>query len=122
MRSIMQTPNVNNINKVLKSMNIENVKINNAPNYIQDIVAKLEKAQNRTEMYKILDDAVKKTSDFLCIDDTKFVGNGYKFQCTLSNYVKNINLNNARCRDGCELIKIIPIADSGNTVILTKMV
>ena len=47
MRSIMQTPNVNNINKVLKSMNIENVKINNAPNYIQDIVAKLEKAQNR---------------------------------------------------------------------------
>lgn len=118
----MQISNVNNINKVLKSMNIENVKINNAPNYIQDIVAKLEKAQNRTEMYKILDDAVKKTSDFLCIDDTKFVGNGYKFQCTLNNYVKNINLNNAKCRDGWELIKIIPIADSGNTVILTKMV
>ncbi len=118
----MHTPNVNNINKVFKDMNIENTKIKNAPNYIQDIVSKLETAQNRAEMYKILDDAVNKTSDFLCIDDTKFVGNGYKFQCTLNNYVKNITSSNAKCRDGWELIKIIPIADSGNAVILTKVV
>ena len=104
---------------IQKSVNFETVKIKSAPKYIQDIIKKLETAKNDIEMYDILDNAVKKTSDFICLNDTSFVGNGYKFQCTLTNYIKNLD-KSIHFTDW-ELLKIIQIGNTDNAVILTKV-
>ena len=52
-------------NKIQSLTDFKGSKINTAPKYIQDIVKSLENAKNRDEMFEILDNAVKKTSDFV---------------------------------------------------------
>lgn len=101
--------------------NFEGLKMKDAPNYIKNIAEKLETANTREEMYAILDDAVSKTADFICLDDTEFVGNGYKFQCTLKKYASKLNPQNINLPSGWEFIKIIPIGETDRAVILTKV-
>ena len=107
--------------KINKRFNYKGNKMNNAPGYIKEIVAQLEKAKGWDEMFKILDDAVAKTSDFICLNNTRFVGNGYKFQCTLKKYVEDIDPKTFNQQSEWELVKIIPIQESDNAVILTKV-
>lgn len=110
----------NQYNKISKT-NFSGGKMYNAPNYIKEIVTKLENAKGFDEMFSILDEAVAKTSDFICLNNTRFVGNGYKFQCTLKKYVENINPKSFNNQSEWELVKIIPIQESDNVVILTKV-
>ena len=94
--------------------------MDNAPSYIKAIIKKLESAKNRKEMYEILDDAVNKTSDFVCVDDTCFVGNGYRFQCTLKQYTDKYNIPQINRESGFKILKIIPIGDSDRSVVVLK--
>ncbi len=107
--------------KIAHNTKLEGTKMKNAPKYIKDIATKLEQSQNREEMYKVLDEAVNNTADFICLDGTEFVGNGYKFQCTLKNYVNNMNASNVHLPSGWEFVKVIPIGESDRAVVLTKV-
>lgn len=112
----------NKQNKILNNIkNFEGLKMKDAPDYIKNIVKELEATNNREEMYAVLDDATSKTADFICLDDTEFVGNGYKFQCTLKKYTSKLNSQNINLPSGWEFIKIIPIGKSDRAVILTKV-
>ncbi len=95
--------------------------MNNAPEYIKTLVKKLETASSRQEMYKILDDTVAQTSDFISCGNTCFVGSGYKFQCTLSQYANKYNIPQINRESGIEILKIIKIGNSDRCVVVSKV-
>ena len=95
--------------------------MNNAPEYIKKLVKKLETATSRQEMYKILDDTVAQTSDFISCGNTCFAGSGYKFQCTLSQYADKYNIPQINRESGLEILKIIKIGNSDRCVVVSKV-
>jgi hypothetical protein len=94
----------------------------NTPPYIAIILTQLSNAKTRREMYRILDEAVASIPDFRCMDDTVFVGGGFKFQCTLGTYTDHHWDLEAIRRDIPEIETVfsLKIADSDRSVVVTK--
>ena len=92
-----------------------------APEYISKLVASLEEANSRKDMYQILDTAVLKTPQFTCVDDTVFIGNNYKFQCSLNAYTDQLDVEKMKKSSEQQLLKIISIGNSGMSVIVSAI-
>lgn len=108
--------------KILTQSNIKfgDIKMDKSPTYIKSLCANLKNSNCRDEMYKILDDTVDNVSDFIALDLTTFVGNGYKFQCMLKNNVNPIEVKRIANEAGARVIDIIPIQNSDVCVVVSK--
>ncbi len=126
---MMQVVN-NSLSNLCKGHNIQTnknltftsrgAKMNETPRYIENIISNLKKATTQDEMYKILDNAVANTSEFIATDLTDFAGSGYKFQCTLKAYTDRYDIKKINQESGRTIVDIIQIGNTDRCVVVSK--